>query len=200
MQLRPTPTQSVSNAPPMNFQTATAERVASISQRALLMYWQRLAAGRPYPAPAEFNPGERMHDPKQLVIWQVEHDGGKRRFRAQRQGAHVAEVFGGSWAGKTMEEVVPPFALAFVLHSAEACARTGRAVYTIFRTRDAQDRSIDCERLLLPLGSGGTVEQIVASLQLISLQGEFRRDTVLEAFDANIDVAFAGVIGGGGRR
>ena len=30
------------------------------------------------------------------------------------------------------------------------------------------------------------------------LEGEFRRDTVLEAFDGNISVAFAGVIAGGG--
>jgi hypothetical protein len=183
----------------MNFQTATAERVSSISQRALLMYWQRLAGQRPYPSPAEFSPSERTHDPKQLVIWQVEHDGGARRFRALHHGAHVAEVFGQSWAGKTMDEVVPPFALPFALHSADACALTGRAVYTIFRTRDAAGRSIDCERLLLPLGTGGTVEQIAASLQLISLHGEFRRDTVLQAFDAHIDVAFAGVISGVGR-
>jgi hypothetical protein len=184
----------------MNFQTTTAERISSISQRALLLYWQRLANGRPYPAPGEFSPTERIHDPKQLVIWQVEQDGPKRRFRALHHGAHVVEVFGQRWAGRTMDEVVPPFALAFALHSANACASAGRAVYTIFRTRDGQDRVIDCERLLLPLGAGGKVEQIVASLQLISLTGEFRRDTVLEAFDANISVAFAGVIGGGDTR
>jgi hypothetical protein len=182
----------------MNFQTATAEHVNSISQRALLMYWQRLAAQRPFPAIAEFSPSARTYDPKQLVIWQVEQESGKRRFRALHHGAHVAEVFGQNWAGRTMDEVVPAFGRAFALHSADACALTGRAVYTIFRTRDAQGRPIDCERLLLPLGHGDTVEQIVASLQLISLEGEFRRDTVLEAFDANIDVAFAGVISGVG--
>lgn len=182
----------------MIYQTTTAERVASISQRALLLYWQRLASGRPYPAPGAFSPTERMHDPKQLVIWQVEQDGPKRRFRALHHGAHVAEVFGQSWAGRTMDEVVPRFALAFALHSADACASSGRAVYTVFRTRDGQDRVIDCERLLLPLGAGGKVERIVASLQLISLQGEFQRGTVLEKFDAHSSVAFAGMIGGGG--
>ena len=183
----------------MKFQTATAERVNSISQRALLMYWQRLAAARPLPALAEFSPSGRTYDPKQLVIWQVEHHGGKRRFRALHHGAHVAEVFGQSWAGRTMDEVVPEFGRAFALHSTEACALAGRPVYTIFRTRDAEGRSIDCERLLLPLGQGGAVQQIVASLQLFSLEGEFRRDTVLEKFDANIDVAFAGVISGVGK-
>ena len=169
----------------MNLQHTTAERVSSMSQRALLLYWQRLARQRPYPGVAEFSPDERIHDPKQLVIWQVEQDGPKRRFRAVYHGAHVAEVFGASWAGRTMDEVVPEFGRGFALHTADACASTGRAVYTIFRTSDAQGRGIDCERLLLPLGAGGKVEQIVASLQLISLTGEFRRDTVLEAFDAN---------------
>jgi hypothetical protein len=182
----------------MIFQRTSADRIFSISQRALLSYWQHLAAGRPYPAPREFTPAERIHDPKQLVIWQVEHERGRRRYRAKHHGAHVAEVFGQSWAGRTMDEVVPEFGRAFALHSTETCATTGCAVYTIFRTLDPQARPIDCERLLLPLGERDKVEQIVASLQLISLEGEFRRDTVLEAFDANIDVAFAGVIAGGG--
>ena len=182
----------------MILQRTTAERIASTSQRALLNYWRRLAAGRPYPSPAEFSPDERIHDPKQLVIWQIEHDGGKRCYRAKHHGAHVAEVFGQSWTGRTMDEVVPEFGRAFALHTANACATTGCAVYTIFRTRDAQGRNVDCERLLLPLGADGKVEQLVASLQLISMEGEFRRETVLQAFDANIDVAFAGVISGGG--
>src|SRR4051812_5252014 len=141
-----------------------------------------------------------MHDPKQLVIWQLERLGAARRFLALHHGAHVVEAFVRSWAGSTMDEVVPSFALPFALHSAGACASSGRPVYTIFRSRDEQGRVIDCERLLLPLGAGGKVEQIAASLQLISLHGEFRRKTVLEAFDANISVAFAGVLRGGGDR
>jgi hypothetical protein len=196
----------------MIFQRTGAERIASISQRALLKYWRQLAARRPYPAPAEFNPTERTHDPAQLVIWQVEHDGAKRRYRALHHGAHVAEVFGQRWAGRTMDEVVPAFARdgacaraarsadPGTLHSADTCAGTGCAVYTIFRTTDPQDHRIDCERLLLPLGQGDRVERLVASLQLISMEGSFRRDTVLEAFDANIDVAFAGVIAGGAEK
>ena len=183
----------------MSFQTATPERIASISQRALLLYWQHLAAGRRYPTVPEFTASERTHDLKQLVTWQLEHDGARRVFRATHHGAHVAEVFGQQWLGRTMDEVVPAFGRAFALHSANACATTGCAVYTIFRACDPQGSPIDCERLLLPLGEGGKVERIVASLQLISLQGDFRRETVLQAFDANISVAFAGVISGVGR-
>jgi hypothetical protein len=183
----------------MKLETATPERIASTSQRALLLYWQHVAAGRRYPTIAEFTPSERTHDPEQLVTWQVEHAGPKRVYRAKHHGAHVAQVFGEKWQGRTMDEVVPAFGRAFALYSANACATTGCAVYTIFRTRDPQGRPIDCERLLLPLGRDGQVDEIIASLQLISLQGDFRRETVLQAFDANIDVAFAGVISGVGR-
>src|SRR5437868_4751768 len=106
----------------MIFHRTSVDRIASISQRALLSYWQRLAAGRSYPAPREFSPGERIYDPKQLVIWHVEHAGPARTFRAKHQGAHVAEVFGQNWAGRTMDEVVPEFGRAFALHSADTCA------------------------------------------------------------------------------
>src|SRR4051812_15033992 len=114
--------QPSSDAPRLVLQTTTAERVASMSQRALLLYWRRLAEGRPYPAPAEFSPAGRIHDPKQLVVWQVEGDGPQRRFRALHHGAHVAEVFGHDWCGRTMDEVVPEFGRAFALHTANACA------------------------------------------------------------------------------
>jgi hypothetical protein len=38
-------------------------------------------------------------------------------------------------------------------------------------TFDAKGHRVDCERLLLPPGEGSTVQQIVASLQLISIKG-----------------------------
>jgi hypothetical protein len=57
-------------------------------------------------------------------------------------------------AGRTIDEVVPPFALVLALHSADACAASsGRVIYTVFRTRDMPDRVIGCERLLPPLGA-----------------------------------------------
>jgi hypothetical protein len=56
---------------------------------------------------------------------------------------------------------------------------------------------VDCERLLLPLGEGSTVQQIVASLQLISLKGEFERKSVLSKFETLSEVVFAGRIRSG---
>lgn len=47
------------------------------------------------------------------------------------------------------------------------------------------------ERLLLPFGKNGHVKIIVASLQLISLEGSVERPKVVEKFQAHADVALS---------
>ena len=91
----------------MQFSPASIQSIKSISQHALTLYWIRLAGGRSFPSIADFDPGPRLHDPKQLIIWTIEDAFGQRRFRALYQGTNVAEVFNASWAGRTMDEVVP---------------------------------------------------------------------------------------------
>ena len=51
-----------------------------------------------------------------------------------------------------MDEVVPEPLRNFAIDAAEACAMTGRAIYTILRTTDGAGQRIDCARLLLPFG------------------------------------------------
>jgi len=181
----------------MQFSPASVQSIKSISQRALTLYWNRLAGGRSFPSVAEFAPGPRLHDPEQLVIWTIEDAFGQRRFRALYQGTNVAEVFNSSWAGRTMDEVVPVPLKSFSIEGATECASSGCAIYTVFATFDAKGHRVDCERLLLPLGEGSTVQQIVASLQLISLKGEFERKSVLSKFETLSQVVFAGRIRSG---
>jgi hypothetical protein len=181
----------------MQFSAASIQSIKSISQRALTLYWNRLAGDRSFPSIAEFDPGPRLHDPNQLVVWAVEAAFGQRRFRALYQGPNVAEVFHSSWAGRTMDEVVPAPLRSFSIDGANECAASGCAVYTVFATFDARGNRVDCERLLLPLGEGSTVQQIVASLQLISIQGEFERKSILGNFEAQSQVMFAGRIRSG---
>jgi hypothetical protein len=181
----------------MQFSPATIQSIKSISQRALTLYWNRLAAGLSFPSIAEFDPEPRLHDPKQLVIWNIEDDFGQRRFRALYQGPNIAEVFNSSWAGRTMDEVVPVPLRSFSIDGANECATSGCAVYMVFATFDAKGHRVDCERLLLPLGEGSTVQQIVASLQLISVKGKFERKSVLSKFETLSQVVFAGRIRSG---
>ena len=179
----------------MTFKLVPHWTIKSASQQALLTYWDRLAAGRRFPSFAELKPDPGLHDPKQLVVWNIEGEGRLRKFRALYQGENIAEAFNSAWAGKTMEQVVPMSLRKLTLEPAKECATSGCAVYSIFSTLDASDTRVDCHRLLLPFGRDGSkVEQLLTSLQLTTIQG---RGRVLNHFEMQADVLFAGRIKSG---
>jgi hypothetical protein len=132
----------------------------------------------------QFEPGPRIHDPKQLVIWKVEAGPDQIAFRALYRGNLVGEAVNESWIGKTLVEVTPPPLRSAIVSATTHCARTGCAIYTVLRTCDAVGHSIDLERLLLPFGKNGRVSHIVASLQLISLKGVAERRKIVGNFEA----------------
>ena len=168
------------------------KQIKSGSQRALASHWDRLAAGRAFPSLAEFKPEPGLYDPKQLVVWNIEGEGRQLKFRALYQGENVAEVFNSAWAGKTMEQVVPMSLRRLTIKGAKQCAASGCLVYTIISTIDTNEQRVDCERLLLPFGRDGSrVEQILASLQLKSVQQAVRRSKILTNFSMQADVLFS---------
>jgi len=176
----------------MSFKFAPHWAIKSASQLALASYWDQLAAGRRFPAFTELRLELGIHDPRQLVAWNVEGEGRLRKFRALYQGENVAEAFNSAWAGKTMEQVVPMSLRRITLDAAKECATSGCIVYSIFSTIDANDTRVDCQRLLLPFGrDGAKVEQMLASLQLTVTQGRAR---VLNHFEMQADVLFEGKI------
>ncbi|WP_247539648.1 hypothetical protein, partial [Bradyrhizobium sp. 168] len=61
----------------------------------------------------------------------------------------------------------------------------------MFSTYNSGGHTIHCERLLLPFGSDGRVEQLVGSLQLISNTGSFNRETVIRHFEWKTEVSCA---------
>lgn len=179
----------------MVFKLISDDAIRSDTQRALASHWDDLTAGRRFPAFAELKPDPAMHDPKQLVVWNVEGEGRLQKYRALYQGENVANVFNSAWAGKTMEQVVPMSLRRVTLDAARECAVSGCLVYMIFSTIDASDRRIDCHRLLLPFGRDGSkVEQILASLQLTVTQA---RTKVLSHFQLQADVLLSGRIKSG---
>ncbi|QDW39299.1 PilZ domain-containing protein [Bradyrhizobium sp. KBS0727] len=179
----------------MSFKFVPHWSVKSPSQLALLTYWDELAAGRRFPAIAELKPDPGMHDPKQLLLWNVEGSGRLQKYRAVFQGDNVAEAFKQAWAGKTMEQVVPMSLRRVTLDAARECATGGCPVYAIYSTIDANDTRVDCHRLLLPFGNDDTrVEQILASLQLTMVN---TRTRVLNHFQIQTDVLVSGRIQSG---
>jgi hypothetical protein len=64
----------------------------------------------------------------------------------------------------------------------------------VFSTIAANDQWVDCERLLLPFGSGATVEHMLASLQLTVVGS---RPGIVKHFDMQMDVRLQGKIRSG---
>ena len=169
--------------------------IRSSNQRALATHWNALASDRGFPAIGAFNPQATGHSPEQMIVWDVENNGeaGGNCFRVRKVGLRAVEAIGDSPIGpigKTMEELAPPPLREISLNGARECVASGCAIYEIITTVDANAHVVECERLLLPFGDGEHVEQIVASLQLISFQGAIERQGFARDFvgKAAIDV------------
>jgi len=175
----------------MNFDNGTVDSIRSPSQRGLAAYWARLALTRQgLPPFDQFAPGPGVHDPKHLAVWKVEASGGKLEFRALYRGSFIDEAVDDPWVGKTLTEVAPPTLRAPIIEASAHCASTGCAIYSVLRTY-AGASPLDLERLLLPFGQNGRVQVIVASLQLVSLEGKVERSTAVEKFEAQTDVVLS---------
>ena len=184
----------------MNFETLTMQAVKSIAQRNLLYYWNELSAERSFPPLSRFQLDTRMHDQKALAIWAVEQGATGRRFRARQQGSWLTQVFQENWVGKIMSDVMPEALRQYALDTANRCATSGCAVFSIISTIDPAGHRVDCERLLLPFGSGSEVEEILASFHLISLKGTFERRTIIDRFRIASKVELVGGIRSGFKR
>jgi hypothetical protein len=167
----------------LNFENGTVHSIRSISQRGLAAAWARFAKDG-LPSFDQFDPGPKVHDPKQLAVWKVEANDAQLVFRAMYRGSLLDEAFNEGWTGKTLAEVTPPSLRPAIISASDHCASTGCAIYTILRTYDGAGCALDLERLLLPFGKNGRVRIIVASLQLISLEGTVERRKVVENFEA----------------
>ena len=135
-----------------------------------------------------------MHDPKQLIFWNVEDSKDGRVFTALGQGTYVTQGFNAVLSGRTMEFVVPTTMREFALETANQCASTGCPVYSVIATFNADGTRVDCERLLLPFGCSGRVDQLLASLQLISMDGQFARASIIKTFEMHSEVLLSGVV------
>lgn len=159
-------------------------KIRGPNQQALAICWTRMEAENKIPRFEDFDPELPIHDPKRLAVWNVERCNGQFVLRALYSGRFLNEPFGSAWSGKTLEEVTPPSLRSDIVRGAHECVRTGCVIYMILRTRNGKGHAIDLERLLLPFGRSGKVEQIVASLQLTSLENAVDRKTIVHEFEA----------------
>lgn len=174
----------------MQFDLVPIQAVKSISQRTLAMHWQKLHARHGLPRFEEFSPGNRAHDPRQLLLWAVDDVDGKRSFRPLYGGAYVAEVYGPT----RRQALSGPLRYIFRL-GMDTCTTSASITYMTLETSDAAGHRITCERMLVPFGRGSnSVTHVLASLQLVSMEGTFERRTIMQYFEQHVEIGFCGLI------
>ncbi len=130
----------------MQFDIIPVHAVKSISQRNLAVHWQSLHAKLGMPRFADFSPGNRAHDPRQMLVWTVDEQNGERRYRHLYGGAYVFEAFGpDASVASVPERLREPFEAGL-----DACVTSASIIYMSIATSDPSGHRIECERLLLP--------------------------------------------------
>ena len=176
----------------MNFDNGTVDSIRSTSQRGLAGYWAQLAVSEQgLPPFDQFAPPPGIHDPKQIAVWKVERKNGQPEFRALYRGSFIDEAVKDEWVGKTLSEVAPPALRSPIIEGSVHCVSSGCAIYTVLRTYDAKGTPFELERLLLPFGTRGRVQVIVASLQLVNVGSALERRKVVQNFEVKTDIVLS---------
>ena len=158
----------------MQFQSARPEIIQAINQRWLFKNWNESRGTRPLPTWQGLESREFASMSQNLAFADVVGADGDMRFFMRYHGARIGEAYGSDCQGKYLDEVLPfgfhNAALATYRHA----AATRLPVFTSVNVPDADGRVVVYERLLLPFGRDGkTVDRILASLEMISMEGAF---------------------------
>ncbi|MDQ8729993.1 hypothetical protein [Bradyrhizobium sp. LHD-71] len=175
----------------MQFNVIPIDAIKAISQRNFAFHWQALHAKTGLPRFADFSPGERAHDPRKMLVWAIDEKDGERCYRPLYGGAYLFEAFG---PGASAESIPEPLRGIF-RSGLDACVTSASMIYMSIATSDPEGHRVECERLLLPFGDGAAkVTHILASLQVVSLEGTFDRHNIVEYFEKEVNVTLCGRI------
>jgi hypothetical protein len=165
----------------MEYASSDPSVVRSIRQRVLLDAWLR-ALREPHglPAPTDFDPEAGLDELADMMRFDVEGEDEAARFLITQEGSRLTATYGNEHfplemrASRYLHDAIGPDRYARVVSCYRECVVRKRPTYSITTVRDADGKDVSYERLLLPFGSGGAVEQIVGSYKTISIEGNFK--------------------------
>jgi hypothetical protein len=170
----------------MEYESADPSVVKSIKQRELLNHWLRAATRhRPLPLNSDFqmhHSGEELAD---MMGFDVAGEGDSARFVITQEGARLTATYGNDDVdparriNRYLDDAIGPERYANVVPSYLACVRHKRPIYSVAVVQDADSKDVSYERLLLPFGSGSSVEQIIGSYKSISIDGGFKINNLM---------------------
>lgn len=131
--------------------------------RALLDYWNRKRAGRPFILWSDLRPSEIL--PLLPVIFVLDIENRPRRYRIRLMGSGIVKRFGGEFTGRYMDELDFGSATAQVLADYDQVADrvTPHHAFSEY-TRQGGGR-MEAERLALPMSTDGrAVDRILGAV------------------------------------
>ena len=170
----------------MEFTSANPSVVRSVKQRDLLNAWLRaLGKGRALPLLADYRPDRIADELADMMGYDVEGNGDDARFLITQEGSRLTATYGSEHVdpdkrtNRYLDDAIGPERYARVVPSYRACLAHRRPTYSISMVQDADGKDVSYERLLLPFGSAGKVEQIVGSFKAISIEGGFKVNNLM---------------------
>jgi hypothetical protein len=170
----------------MEFTSANPSVVRSVKQRDLLNAWLRaLRKRRTLPTLADYRPDRIAEELADMMGYDVEGGGDTARFRITQEGSRLTATYGiehidpAKRTNRYLDDVIGPARYARVVPSYRACLEHKRPTYSVSLVQDADGKDVSYERLLLPFGSAGDVEQIVGSFNAISIEGGFKINNLM---------------------
>jgi hypothetical protein len=167
----------------MEFESANPSVVRSVKQRELLNAWLRARTRpppRPLPCIRDYQPDRIADEMADMMGFDVAGNGNDARFLITQEGARLAATYGNEHiepdkrTNRYLDDAIDPARYTRVLPCYQVCLARKRPTYSVSMVRDADDKEVSFERLLLPFGSADTVEQIVGSYKAISIEGRFK--------------------------
>jgi hypothetical protein len=159
---------------------ASASVVRSVRQLDLLNAWLRAFARRgALPRFADYRPDRAEDEQADTATFDVVGEGDQTRFLITHEGARLRSAYGNPPDGpdravRFLDEAAGPARYAHLVMLYRACLTASRPVYAVTMLRDADGKEVSYERLLLPFGNDGAVDQIVGSYKAISIDGSFK--------------------------
>jgi hypothetical protein len=172
----------------MEFCNADPSVVKSIKQRVLLNAWLRTPRKQhTLPVIAGFQPDGIADDLADMMRFDVTGTGDSARFLITQEGTRLTATYGNEHidpdkrTNRYLDDAIGPERYANVVALYRVCLMHKRPAYSISTVQDADGKDVAYERLLLPFGSGGNVEQIVGSYKSISIDGGFKINNLMGA-------------------
>jgi hypothetical protein len=171
----------------MEFASANPSVVRSIKQRELLNVWLRAYAmppPRPLPRIGDYQLDRVADEIADMMEFSVAGQDNNVRFLITQEGARLAATYGNEddpdrRTNRYLDDAIGPERYARVLPSYRACIARKRPTYSVAMVQDADGKDVSYERLLLPFGKAGLVEQIVGSYKAISIEGGFKVNNLM---------------------